>query len=119
MRTTVRGCPASLRRESALARQSSWHHNIAYRVWGIGCCLAAAGDLGAAARLFGAAEALYERLGEPIEDYAIHAYAEGSAPVRERLGEVELAAAWAAGRALSEADAAAYALKTVTELPPL
>ena len=55
----------------------------------------------------------------PIEDYAVRAFAEGSAPVRERLGEVELAAAWAAGRALSEADAAAYALKTVTELPPL
>ena len=78
------------------------------RLWGIGCGLAAAGDLGAAARLFGAAEALHERLGQPIDDYAVRAYAEGSAPVRERLGEVELAAAWAAGRALSEADAAAY-----------
>ena len=74
------------------------------------------GDLGAAARLFGAAEALHERLGQPIEDYAFRAYAEGSAPVRDRLDEVELAAAWAAGRALNEADAAAYALKTVDEL---
>ena len=102
-----------------LANQSSWHYTVAYCLWGMGCGLAAAGDLSAAARLFGAAEALHERLGQPIEDYAVRAYLEGSAPVRERLGEVELGAAWAAGRALSEADAAAYALKTVAELPPL
>jgi hypothetical protein len=42
-------------------------------------------------------------------------YTDCSAPVRERLGEPELAAAWAAGRALSEADAAAYALTTVAD----
>jgi predicted ATPase/class 3 adenylate cyclase len=102
-----------------LARQSSWDILVAWGLWGIGCGLAAAGDLRSAARLFGAAEALHERLGQPIEPWAVRAYAEGSAPVRERLGEDDLAAAWAAGRALNEADAAAYALQTVTEPLPL
>jgi hypothetical protein len=49
----------------------------------------------------------------------MRAFAEGSGPVRERLDEGELIEAWAAGRALDEADATAYALKTVAELPPL
>ena len=102
-----------------LAVQGSWHLAIAWTVGGIACGLAMLGDLTVSARLLGASEALHERLGVPIEDYAVRAFAEGSAPVRERLGEVELAAAWAAGRALSEADAAVYALKTVTELPTL
>ena len=102
-----------------LVSESRWHFNVAFDLSGIACVLAAAGEASAAARLFGAAEALNEHLGEPVEDYAMRAFAEGSAPVRERLGEVELAEAWAAGRALDEADATAYALKTVTELPPL
>jgi len=68
------------------------------------------------ARLLGAAEALHERLGRPLEPWAARVYADCSAPVRERLSEAELAAAWAAGRALSEADAAAYALTTVAQL---
>ena len=100
-----------------LALRGSWHLNIAYIVGGLGCALAMLGEVTVSARLLGAAEALHERLGHPIDDYAIRAYAESSAPVRDRLGEVELAVAWAAGRALSEADAAAYALKTVGELP--
>ena len=49
---------------------------------GIGCALAMLGELNTAARLLGAAEALHERIGEPIEPYAARAYADGSAPVR-------------------------------------
>ena len=100
-----------------LALQGSWHLNIAWTVGGLGCALAMLGHLDPAARLLGAAEALHERLGEPLEAYATRAFADGSAPVRERLDETGLAAAWAAGRALSEADAAAYALKAARELP--
>jgi predicted ATPase/class 3 adenylate cyclase len=102
-----------------LARQTRWHLNVAWTVGGLGCALASLGELDASARLLGAAEALHERLGQPIEPFAARAYADCSAPVRERLGEAELAAAWAAGRALSETDAAAYALTTVAELAPL
>ncbi len=102
-----------------LARQSGWHLNLAWTLGGLGCALATLGELDASARLLGAAEALHERLSQPIDKYAVRAYADCSAPVRERLGEAELAAAWAAGRALSEADATAYALMTVAELAPL
>jgi predicted ATPase/class 3 adenylate cyclase len=102
-----------------LARQTGWHLIIAWMVGGVGCALASLGELDASARLLGAAEALHERLGQPLEPWAARAYADCSAPVRERLGEAELAAAWAAGRALSEADAAAHALMTVAELAPL
>jgi predicted ATPase len=99
-----------------LVRQAGWHLNVAWTVGGLGCALASLGELDASARLLGAAEALHERLGEPIQSYAARAYADCSAPVRERLGEAELAAAWAAGRALSEADATAYALTTAAQL---
>jgi hypothetical protein len=101
-----------------LALQGSWHLTIAWTVGGLGCALAMLGELTFSARLLGAAEALHERLGHPIDDYAVRAFAESSAPVRDRLGEVELAADWASGRTLSEADAAAYALKTVGDLAP-
>jgi len=102
-----------------LAVESAWHINIAWTISGLGCALASLGDVDAAARLLGAAEALHERTGRAIEPYAAPAFDECSAPVRERLGEPELAAAWAAGRAMSEADAAAYALATVGERAPL
>jgi predicted ATPase/class 3 adenylate cyclase len=98
-----------------LARQTGWHMNIAWNLGGLGCALATLGELGVSARLLGAAEALHERLGRPLEPWAARVYTDCSAPVRERLGEAELAAAWAAGRALSEADAAAYALTTVAD----
>jgi Tetratricopeptide repeat len=98
-----------------LARQTGWHMNIAWNLGGLGCALATLGELGVSARLLGAAEALHERLGRPLEPWAARVYTDCSAPVRERLGEAELAAAWAAGRALSEADAAAYALRTVAD----
>ena len=100
-----------------LGVQRKQHLIIAYTVGGLGCALGMLGQLNASARLLGAAEVLHERLGEPIEPYASRAYAVGSAPVRERLGESELAAAWAAGRALNETAAAANALKTVELLP--
>jgi predicted ATPase/class 3 adenylate cyclase len=102
-----------------MARESAWHVNVAWTVDGLGCALASLGELDAAARLLGAAEALHERIGRRLEPYAVKAFEEGSAPVRERIGEPELSAAWAAGRAMSEADAAAYALATVGARAPL
>jgi hypothetical protein len=98
-----------------LARQTGWHMSIAWNLGGLGCALATLEEPDVAARLLGAAEALHERLGQPLEPWAARVYADRSAPVRERLGEAELAAAWAAGRALSETDATAYALMTVAD----
>ncbi len=95
-----------------LAIQGSWHLNIAWTVGGIGCALAMLGELKrrSPAPRRGGSPARAPRPAHRA--YAVRAYAEGSAPVRERLGEAELAAAWAAGRSLNEADAAAYALET-------
>ena len=46
--------------------------------------------------------------------YARRAYEESAAPVRARIGVPDVAAAWAEGRAMSEADAVSLAL-TVAE----
>jgi predicted ATPase/class 3 adenylate cyclase len=102
-----------------LARHGAMHLNVAWDVGGLACVLAAVGEHDASARLLGAAEALHERLGEPLDQFAARVYADYSAPLRERLSEPELAAAWATGRALSETDAGAYALTAVAELVPL
>ena len=102
-----------------LALRDGWHLIVAWTLGGLGSALAALGELDASARLLGAAEALHERLGQPLDEYGVRAYDECSAPVRERVGEPELAAAWAAGRALTEADAGAYALMAIAELAPL
>ncbi len=101
-----------------LASESRWHLNVAYDLGGLGCALASLGELAASARLLGVADAIHERLGEPLEPYAARAYDECSEPVRSRLDEPELAAAWATGRAMSEADAAAYAQSVVAERVP-
>ena len=101
------------------AREGAWHVNVAWAISGLGCALASREELAVAAQLLGAAEALLERIGRQIESYAIRAFDECSAPVRDRVREPELAAAWAAGRAMSEADAAAFALATVGARVPL
>jgi predicted ATPase/DNA-binding SARP family transcriptional activator len=86
--------------------------------WGIaegfGSLAALAGSLGEAeraARLWGAAEALRERIGSPRPDSARGDYNTRIADARARLGEAAFAAAWAAGRALPLKEAVAYALE--------
>lgn len=54
-----------------------------------------------AARLFGAAEALRDRLGTPVVATYLPTYQREVATLRQALGEAEFASAWAAGRALS------------------
>ena len=98
-----------------LAPQTGWHALVAGSLRGLGCALASLGKLDTAARLLGASEALFEPLGQPIEAYAVRAFDECGAPVRARLDEPELAAAWAAGRTMSEADATEYALSATAE----
>jgi hypothetical protein len=71
------------------------------------------GEIDTAARLLGAATALQERIGEAIQGYSVDAYEEAAAPVVERLGKPEVAAAFAAGQAMSEADATGLALAAV------
>ena len=65
--------------------------------------------------MLGAAETLQELTGETMYLYERSTFEEGATLVLARVDEPEIAAAWAAGRAMSEADAAAYALATVAE----
>jgi predicted ATPase len=101
--------------ESAL--RAGWRINIVYTLRGLGGVLAIRGDLERAARLLGASAALQERIGEVLQNYSIDAYSAVSAPVLERLDEPEIAAAYAAGRAMSESDATELALSTFGRTP--
>lgn len=64
----------------------------------------------AASRLFGAAEALRDRIGLTMAWLGEQRYGEAIARVRGALGEEAFAATWAAGRALELDDAVAEAL---------
>jgi predicted ATPase len=72
--------------------------------------LAAREDAERAARLWGAAEALRERLGAPLPPNERAEYEREVAAVRQALGAEGFAVAWAAGRSLTEEQAGAYAL---------
>jgi tetratricopeptide (TPR) repeat protein len=101
------------------ARRTGWPLNIAYCLRGLGSVAAANSEIETAARLMGAAEAVEERIGELTQPYARRAYDEAAATLRERLEQPSIAAAWTAGRALSEDDAVSFALETAAERTPL
>jgi predicted ATPase/class 3 adenylate cyclase len=103
--------------ESAL--RTGWRVNLVYTMRGLAATAGARGDLEAAARLLGAADVIEEEIGEKLQGYAARIYAETAAPVLDRLDEPNIAAAHAAGRAMSQSDAAAFALATVAERAPL
>ena len=94
--------------------ESAWRSgftiNIAYSLRGLGGVAAAQGHVETAARLLGAAEGVQEQTGDQTQPYAIRAFDETAAPVRKRLSEPAVAAAWAAGRAMSEDEAVSFAL---------
>jgi hypothetical protein len=88
---------------------------ISLSLRGLAASTAARGDLKSAARMLGAAESLEEQVDAEMYPYERAAFAEAMTQVVDRADEPEIAAAWAAGRAMNEADAAAYALATVAE----
>ena len=65
-------------------------------------------------RLNAGSEVIWARL----QRYAKRVFEQRTAPVRERLTEPAIAAAWGAGRAMSEDDAVSFALATAAELAP-
>jgi tetratricopeptide (TPR) repeat protein len=78
---------------------------------GLAAAASVRGELESAARMLGAAEAIEESSNWPgLEWYERDALAVAIAPVIEQIAEPEIAAAWAAGRAMSEAEVAEYAL---------
>jgi len=85
---------------------------------GLAASTAVRQHLESAARVLGAAETIEEQIGEEMWPYERLAFAEAMAPVVDRAEEPAIAAAWAAGRAMSEADAVSFALATVAERAP-
>jgi DNA-binding CsgD family transcriptional regulator len=79
---------------------------VADALAGVACAAAAWGDMGPAARLFGAAEALRERVGTVILlPPDLVAEQRGITTVRQTLREEHCAAFWAEGRALTRVEA--------------
>jgi hypothetical protein len=75
-----------------------------------------AGQPERAARLFGAAAALREKLGIPVLPVFVPEYEDEISSLRTALGEAAFAAEWAAGCALILEQAVALALEQVTEI---
>jgi hypothetical protein len=70
------------------------------------------GDHESAARLLGAANAIVEEIAWQIAPHERDAFDDATRPVLERIDEPAIAAALEAGRRMSEANAAEYALTT-------
>jgi predicted ATPase/DNA-binding CsgD family transcriptional regulator len=101
---------AKLYAESLVLRyEQGDKQSIASSLRGLGSTAAATRQYRRAARLWGAADALREAIGAPPPRHAERAR-EALAATRRGLGDVEFAAAWAAGRALSLSEAVAEAL---------
>jgi non-specific serine/threonine protein kinase len=64
-----------------------------------------------AARLFGAAESLRERIGVPLHPDDQKEHDQKEAAAREALGEPAFSTTWEAGRAMTWEEAVAYALE--------
>jgi predicted ATPase/class 3 adenylate cyclase len=98
----------------ASARRHGMRVNAALSLRGLAATTAVRGDLESAARILGAAETLQERTGETLPAWYERPAFEGPlAPVLERADEPLIAAALAAGHAMTESEAAAHALANV------
>jgi tetratricopeptide (TPR) repeat protein len=92
--------------------------DIALSLRGLAATAVVSGELERAARMIGAAEAIEQLTGDQMIPYERSAFMDVAAPVYDRVTEPAIAAAFAAGRAMSEADAAAYALATAAPAGP-
>jgi tetratricopeptide (TPR) repeat protein len=92
--------------------------NVSLSLRGLAASAAVRGEHEPAARLLGAAETLQEQTDDVMAPFERSVFARAVEPVADRADEPEIAAALAAGRAMSEPDAVAYALATVTDQIP-
>jgi predicted ATPase/class 3 adenylate cyclase len=95
------------------AGQSPAPHAVANFLTGLGCTAAAAGEHARAARLLGAADHQFDRLGASRDPADRTAYDRYRTETMGALGDTGFAVAWSAGRALSLDDAVALALEEV------
>jgi tetratricopeptide (TPR) repeat protein len=82
---------------------------------GLATATAVRGDLESAARMLGAAETIVAEIGEEMQPYERSAFGDAIVPVVDRADEPALRAALEAGKAMSEPDAAAYAIATIAQ----
>ena len=90
--------------------------NTVWNLWGLAVFAARHGDPERAARLYGGAVRLSESTGFPVAPADRAAFEVDIAAMREALGEVAFAAAWAGGAALTQAALFALALADDEEL---
>jgi non-specific serine/threonine protein kinase len=95
-----------------LLREVGEKYGIAWCLEGLAGVAGAQGHPERAARLFGAAEALREAIGTPIQHSDRTLYDRSVAAVRAALGEEAFKAAWAEGWRMTMEEAVAYALST-------
>jgi predicted ATPase/DNA-binding CsgD family transcriptional regulator len=116
-RGDLRGAEALSRESLSLWRELGDRLSAPRLLEDLAAAAAAGGELERAARLWGAAERLRTELGVPRPVY--HLRRQEPAMARDRLGEVVFAAAWAAGAAMADEEAIAYALSDDRPADPL
>ena len=113
LRGDLGGGAASLKEGAGISWDLGDRLGGLYFVWGYGKLSVIRGWPRRAAKLWGAAEALRERMGMALSkfDLAASGYERDLAAVRSELGEASFKAAWAEGRAMSPEEATEYALE--------
>jgi non-specific serine/threonine protein kinase len=91
--------------------------DVAHGLANFAALAAAAGHGQRAARLFGAAEAMQEAIGNPLKEPERTFYARAVERAKSRLEDYAFAAAWTAGRALPWDEAVAEALDHPADAP--
>ena len=106
---------ASLQEGARISRDLGDRVGGLYYVWAFGMLSARRGSAVQAARLWGAAEALRERMGMSLSylDRTASGYEHQLEDVRSALEEATFDAAWAEGRAMSPEGATEYALEVM------
>ncbi len=109
-------CAALCRESLELAWEEQALHRVALPIDRLAILSADVGHDETAARLFGAAERLHERLGLVRDEILLSGRERALSGVRARLGEEGFASAWAAGRALPVEDAVVEAERAADTL---
>ena len=82
----------------ASAKALNFYYLCTYGLEGLADIMAIQGVVAWAARLWGAAESLHERIGNHLQPVEYASYAHAVTVARTKLGEQVFAAAWAEGR---------------------
>ncbi len=101
---------AALEEGVEVRRELGDEGGLAASLEGLAAVAAAEGKADQAARLFGAAERVRERVGNSLPSSEMGEYRYNVEVARSQMAGDEFAAAWAAGRAMSLEDAVGYAL---------